>query len=424
MENLREEVEASVIGSMLMDKEEAEYGVSELDSSMFVYYPDIFQLFEKMHKNELNVDVQALVNEGVEGHRITAIVNSIHTSTYMKTHVKQLKEFYFTDATNAYAKKIQAATSLEERIKVMSDMPSVEVDVIKHRTSREMTQDALNKIAKRAKSASDMKGIRTYFHTFDKLTSGLYKGGVTVIDGDTNIGKSLFVENLALQIASHGKRVDYFAYEMSDVQCSERMLAISGAIPIEAINRPKQHWGAPETESANKLYNSLAIQNINFFADELSTYTFNELKTKVNKQTLIQGKKPSVIVVDYIELMDGDGIDEYDSVVRNFEALMKFAKKLVDTNIVIIMSRNKVGQMSGRNKLRFHAHMHIKLDPNEQCEDFVDCNIVKNRDGGKGNIAFLMNRKYLQFKEAEKDVQDRYTGSTTRMGNDKYRTPY
>jgi len=395
----RKQIEESILGAMLLDKTVVDYILSESTEELFTYYDDVYKVFSKNHTSGMYVDVVALHSDGINKQKITDIIQAVHTSTYAKTHLAKLKEIDFTDRTIKYANNLLSAETTEERIALMVNLPTYEVDTEPHKDTREMTQEVLNKIAERAKSQDDIKGNRTYFTGFDKITSGMFKGGVVVLDGDTNIGKSLFVEKLALNIAKHGKRADYFAYEMSNTQCIERMMAMSAEVPIEAINRPRTKWTSKQTEAMNKFYDTVEIQNINFFADELHEFTSDELKAKSNKITTQTGRKPTVIIVDYVELMTGKGKDDNEIVKNNFEQLMQYAKRLRDTTIVMIMSRNKTGQMSGSNKLAYHAHLHIKLEQSKEAPNLINAEIKKNRDGGKGYIDFVFDADYLKFKE-------------------------
>lgn len=395
----RKEIEESILSAMLMDKDTVDYIITESNEGLFKYYNDVYSIFKSNYDKDMRVDVVVLNSEGISKEKIKNIVQSSHTSIYANTHLSKLKEMDFEDRSTKYAKDILSASGAKKKLEVMSELPTYDAEAVTHMNTRDMTQEVLNKIAQRAKSKDDIKGNRTYFSKLDRITSGMFKGGVVVIEGDTNIGKSLFVEKLALNIAKHGKRADYFAYEMSNSQCIERMMAMSAGIPIDAVNNPKNNWTKQQTQDMNAFYNSSEIQNVHFFSDELHEFTLEELKTKSNKITAKTRQKPTVIIVDYVELMTGKGENDTEIVKNNFEGLMRYAKKLKDTTIVMIMSRNKNGQMSGSNKLAYHAHLHIRLEVSTDIPGIIEAEIKKNRDGGKGVIEFVFVPKYLKFEE-------------------------
>lgn len=134
----------------------------------------------------------------------------------------------------------------------------------------------------------------------DKLGGGLLKNGrsLYIFAGETNIGKSIFLGNLADNIASQGKTVLLITLEMPEVLYAQRIYTKTTKIPISQLHT--------ELESLEHLIKEYKTQtpDARILVKEFppSTVTVNHIKAYI-KKVIASGIHIDAIVIDYINLI-------------------------------------------------------------------------------------------------------------------------
>lgn len=116
-------------------------------------------------------------------------------------------------------------------------------------------------------------GLLTGFPTFDKAFEGLNKGELYVVGAATGVGKSLFVQNIALKVAQQNKTVLFITTEMTPKENTKRMrkmLESNAAMPPIVYNSPKKSVTTASlrtTIEKHKDYNFdlVIIDNLQYF---------------------------------------------------------------------------------------------------------------------------------------------------------------
>ena len=156
----------------------------------------------------------------------------------------------------------------------------------------------------------------------DKLDGGFLENGraLYVFAGETNVGKSIFLGNLATNIANQGKTVLLVSLEMSEMMYAKRLSSSISKIPMRDLrmdcNSLKMQIESHSTENPDcKIIikefppSTITPQNLQGYIREL-----------VNK-----GIKIDAIVLDYLNLMKGSmGNNSYErikSVTEDIRAL-------------------------------------------------------------------------------------------------------
>lgn len=145
----------------------------------------------------------------------------------------------------------------------------------------------------------------------DALNGGFLENGraLYVFAGETNIGKSIFLGNVATNIANQGKNVLLITLEMSELLYARRICTNVTKIPLKElnINTPSLRQALKEEEAAGKG---------RIFIKEFppSTITPNQLKAFV-KKIVDQGIKIDAIVLDYLNLLHSTvGTNSYERI--------------------------------------------------------------------------------------------------------------
>lgn len=152
-----------------------------------------------------------------------------------------------------------------------------------------------------------------------KLDGGFLENGraIYVFAGETNIGKSIFLGNIAKNIADQGKTVLLISLEMSELVYAKRITTNLTQIPIRNL-----HTRTDEIESCVEQYKQRHNKS-KVIVKEFppSTVTCRHLKGYIKKLT-DRGVKLDAIVVDYVNLLKSDvGTNSYERIKYATEEL-------------------------------------------------------------------------------------------------------
>lgn len=152
-----------------------------------------------------------------------------------------------------------------------------------------------------------------------KLDGGFLEQGrsIYVFAGETNIGKSIFLGNIAKNIADQGKTVLLISLEMSELVYAKRITTNLTQIPIRQL-----HKRTDDIEDAVQQYrssNSKSRVIVKEFPP--STVTCRHIKGYIKKLT-DKGVKLDAIVVDYVNLLKSEvGTNSYERIKYATEEL-------------------------------------------------------------------------------------------------------
>lgn len=162
--------------------------------------------------------------------------------------------------------------------------------------------------------------ISTGFPALDEmLGGGLFADGKAFycFPGETNVGKSIVLSNLAWNIFEQGKNVLIVSLEMSEFRYYKRIATIASNKAIPYIQQDKGAFKAFVNNFKDK-GNKLIIKE--FPPRRLSAKGLKGFIEKLKKQ---KGFKPDVIIIDYHGLMRAS-----DSTVPKYEMLQMVVQEL------------------------------------------------------------------------------------------------
>ncbi|MGA1868737.1 MAG: replicative DNA helicase [bacterium] len=170
---------------------------------------------------------------------------------------------------------------------------------------KDIIDNSFEVIEKLYHNKSELTGIGTGFKDFDRLTSGLHKSDLIIIAARPSMGKTSFCINMALHMAiKEHLSVLFFSLEMSKEQLVMRMLsALSG------VNAHHLRTGFITNKDWDKLVKAGSkISEASIYIDDTSSLSSLDLRAKARR--LKRDKGLDVIMVDYLQLMEGHGRSE------------------------------------------------------------------------------------------------------------------
>jgi len=174
-------------------------------------------------------------------------------------------------------------------------------------------------------------GIPTGFTLIDRTTAGFKKGELTIIAGRPSMGKTAFAIQIAKNAAALGYPVAFFSLEMGDNQVALRYLSgASGKSNIELLN------GKCDLQQLCTMSEDLV--NLPVFIDDTASITAVELRAKTRRMIIESNIK--LVIVDYLQLMSGEG-DTREQEVSSISRGLKAIAKDLDIPIIALSQLNR-----------------------------------------------------------------------------------
>ena len=140
-------------------------------------------------------------------------------------------------------------------------------------------------------------GTSTGWKSIDeKLYGGFNRGELNIFAGGSGAGKSLFLQNLALNWSQLGLNGVYFSLELSEGLCSMRMDAMLMGIATKEIYRNLEDVDL-QIRMKGKKAGKLQIVQLT------AGVTVNDLKSWLKEFQIQHNRKIDFVVVDYLDLM-------------------------------------------------------------------------------------------------------------------------
>lgn len=145
----------------------------------------------------------------------------------------------------------------------------------------------------------------------DALNGGFLENGraLYVFAGETNIGKSIFLGNIATNISMQGKNVLLVSLEMSELLYAKRLCTNVSKIPLKDLSSNPHALRQAVNEQKQKNAGNIFIKEF-----PPATITPNQLKAFV-KKIIDTGIKIDAIVLDYLNLLHSTvGSNSYERI--------------------------------------------------------------------------------------------------------------
>ncbi|HSW12249.1 MAG TPA: replicative DNA helicase [Solimonas sp.] len=166
------------------------------------------------------------------------------------------------------------------------------------------------------------RGLSTGFRDFDQKTNGLHAGDLVIVAGRPGMGKTSFAMNIAEHAAIVQKvPVAVFSMEMAAEQLVFRVLSSVGEVDQQHLRNADMS----DKEWSDLSWAMGALREAPLFIDETGALSPIELRARARRIAARHGL--SLIIVDYIQLMQVPGADnranEVSEISRNLKALGK-----------------------------------------------------------------------------------------------------
>lgn len=252
-------------------------------------------------------------------------------------------------------------------------------------------------------------GLPSGFTDIDRILDGFQAPHQYLIAGRPGMGKSAFVGNVVDHNIQRGKRIAFFALEMSTRQMVDRLVSHRTRIPLSMIKKPWLLNG--ETAKIQTAVAELSEQGL--YIDDTPGLTPGDIRAKCMRLHAQYGL--DMVVVDHIHLLKPDRpMSRTDlEVTENSKTLAALAKQLNTPVLTLAQLSRKLESRqdkrpmlsdlreSGGLEENAYAVMFLYrdayYDKESAQQDSAECIIAKNRDGATGTADLYWHGQYTSF---------------------------
>lgn len=192
-----------------------------------------------------------------------------------------------------------------------------------------------------------MVGISTGLADLDRVIGGLRRSNFIIIAGRPGMGKSALAINIAEHAARHGDPVAFYSYEMSREQIWQRIVAGHTSIGVD-----RQQAGPLTAEDYRRICAAGAeAGELPIWIDDGRHDTVAAIGRSAKRLKRAGGL--ALIVVDYLQLMDGgQASNRTEEVSRITRGLKKLAKELDVPVVALSQLSRKVEERDDKRPLK------------------------------------------------------------------------
>jgi replicative DNA helicase len=209
-----------------------------------------------------------------------------------------------------------------------------------------MAEKALN-------TGGGLSGVTTGFDSVNAKTGGMHHSDLIILAGRPGMGKTALATNIAFSAAeryqrdiedgiepekSAGAAVAFFSLEMSADQLATRILSEQSKISSETLRMGK----ITQEEFRNLARASATLQNLPFYIDDTPGLTIAALRTRARR--LKRQKGIGLIIVDYLQLLQGSGKGGNDNRVQEISEISRGLKTLAKELNVPVMALSQLSR--------------------------------------------------------------------------------
>jgi replicative DNA helicase len=208
----------------------------------------------------------------------------------------------------------------------------------------DIVRDMVSEVEQRS-TGTVLPGVPCGFYDLDAMTQGFQRSDLIICAGRPSMGKTSFVLNIARNIAVMARLpVAVFSLEMSKLQLVYRL--VSSEIEIETSRLRTALLNADEWILLEHAVS--AVSQMPIFIDDTSNITVSEIRSKCRRLQAEQGGNLGLILIDYLQLMEGSSDNRVQELSKITRALKGLAREL---NVPIIaLSQLSRGVESRTNK--------------------------------------------------------------------------
>ncbi len=280
---------------------------------------------------------------------------------------------------------------------------------------RDVMQETFRRMMKATERGARIIGIPTGFDRYDRLTSGLHDGELTIVAARPGMGKTSLVLNMAINVAS--------PQELESARDPNERWQVAGlrAVVVFSLETPREHnpnrmlcsearlhvsrvrTGMLAPSDWSKLTQAAAhLNSLNIWVDDSAALSILELRSKVRRlqaefdridpATGEKKQRVGLVVVDYLQLMKGrENANSREQEISEISRGLKQLAKELKLPVIALSQLNRAVETRGEKSKR------------PQLSDLRESGAIEQ---DADNICFIYRDDYYNKESMERSVAE------------------
>lgn len=185
---------------------------------------------------------------------------------------------------------------------------------------------------------SDVTGLHTGITELDSLTSGLQDGNLVIIAARPSMGKTALAQNIFTHVClDKGKNALFFSLEMPNRDLGLRLVSSVANLPSQRVRIGRIN----DNEWSNLTTSFHKLNNVGMYFDDANGLSIDDMRTRARRlHRKVEGGL-DMIVIDYLQLIEGDGRENRANDVAIISRKLKGLAKELDLPVVALSQLNR-----------------------------------------------------------------------------------
>ncbi len=254
-------------------------------------------------------------------------------------------------------------------------------------------------------------GLTSDFSDLDGMTGGFQRSDLIIIAGRPSMGKTAISLNIAYNMAKlHKLPVLVFSLEMSKDQLVQRLIASEAGIDSNRLRS-----GRISPNEWDPVYKAVdRISELPIYIDDNASMMLMEMRSQARKLQAEHGGQLGLIMIDYLQLMEGGGDNRVQEISKITRGLKGLARELQVPLIALsqlsrsVEARNNkrpmMSDLRESGSIEQDADLIIMLyrdayyNPDTPDRDITELIITKHRNGPTGVVKLVFDPALTKFK--------------------------
>lgn len=352
---------------------------------------------------------------------ILELLNFIPSSANIENYIDILKNHCINrkllKLSNTIIKNVK---SENDSLKNLSEVEKKIYEISENEEEKDLVNigdclgETLEEIEKTIQGFKSKNSVLSGIDILDKITNGFKPGEMILISARPGIGKTSFALNIGANVSiRQNKKVAMFSLEMSNKELFKRLIRQESGIGNSKMNSK----GAVTPDEFRTIYETAGIiSNKHFHCDDYAMNDTSKILKKCRRLKRTDGL--DLIIVDYIQLMECEGMSKNDNrqqEVSKISRRLKLIAKELEVPIIVLsqMSRDiekradstpKLSDLRDSGAIEQDSDMVMFLhNPSKYNKglpnDEVELIIAKHRNGRLDNFVLDWNGETGVFSE-------------------------
>ena len=269
------------------------------------------------------------------------------------------------------------------------------------------------------RSSGNVRCLSSGFVDLDRQLSGGFRpGNLIVLAGRPAMGKTSLAVNIAYQVARHGSPSLFLSMEMPEQELADRLIAQSGSVFLSAVLA-----GDMEGDNGDRIMCAVSIlENLPLVFDDQGGLTLFDVASKARSVKRKHGL--GLLVLDYLQLMSGDGDNRNQQIEQITRGLKALAKELDIPIIALSQLSRKCEERTNKRPMNsdlresgaieqdadviLFVYRDEEYNPASADKGTAEIIISKNRQGQNGMVRMSYQGCFTRFNDLDPGWQPEY----------------